>query len=66
MKLCKSCKEKPLAAGSAITQYICPHCLKTCSSSSTYHPRLCYKCADELNRCQRCCTIILGGIKNEK
>jgi hypothetical protein len=55
MLQCDDCKNRMLAAGAAMTRYICPHCLKQQISGSTYCPRLCINCAEKLNRCQRCC-----------
>jgi hypothetical protein len=52
---CDDCKNRMLAAGAAMTRYICPHCFKEQMSGSTYCPKLCSKCAMENNRCQRCC-----------
>lgn len=60
MTVCKKCEfeQKGMMAGQAFREFTCTICGSTGIWYNTNVPKICGKCSEKLNICQRCGTIL--------
>jgi len=59
MNLCSECDSKNYVYGARMTKYKCPNCNLTHTHHNTGIPKICFKCSEKNNRCQRCLKEIM-------
>jgi ribosomal protein S27E len=57
-KQCTSCAERRIVAGQAYTRFECAICAEIGRHHNTAIPKVCRKCANKLNVCERCGIIL--------